>query len=132
MATRTEARDQFLTDILCIAVEGGINHWVDGEDYRYNGDPAGRGVTLTGWAGEPGDSDEDPIEFPLRLDLDLISSGVNQIVTGQVDGIDSELVAVVGGCNFAGSCAPDHGTDIDADIADAIVQVAVLGELVFS
>jgi hypothetical protein len=118
----TDERKQFLNDVICTAVEGGINYWSQVSEYHWgdeiettvrvheldeNGIPDAIGVPIT----------PAKIEDAIRLILTKNSKDdyIHPRVRSQI---------------FAGSVENDAG-DIDADLADIIVQFAMFGELVY-
>lgn len=120
---RSDERTQFLTDVLVTAVEGGIGYWSRGEDYRYSGEPAGRGVTITSVV-------EDDDFTPTRVTLDTLATAVNKIVRGDDTG-SVRLRPIVAAASWANSICPDSGPeDIDGEWADQIFQVALFGKVV--
>lgn len=123
---RSEERTQFLTDILVTAVEGGIGYWSFGEDYRYDGEPEGRGVTITEI-----DSDDGAVPLPMRVTLDLLATAVNKIVRGDETG-SVNLRPIVAAASWANDTCPESGPeDIDATWAEQIFQVAMFGKVIY-
>ena len=110
--------DQDIDDIICSALEGGITYWA-------------RRATVVG-------------EFKGEYASDQISRGGSLIITDREDGSKHELTKekfIAGfdkwynaGGDFYKAVQDDGSVDcglIDADRADAIVQYALFGELVY-
>lgn len=124
---RSAERTEFLSDVLTTAVEGGINYWAQVSGYRWNCPPAERGVTVHDVVG-----DDIPPEGR-RVTLDDIARAVNAIAKAPLS--DPEPVALGLHRQYRrqvveASRENDAG-DIDAGLADAIVQVAVFGEVIY-
>lgn len=115
--TRSHERALFLQDVLITAVEGGTGYWASVSDYHWDDDaPDTARATLH-------DMEEDDREH--RVTIDTIASGVRRIVHGEV-----QLNLTLRTAITYGSLHNDAG-DIDADCADAIVQAALFGEVVY-
>lgn len=114
----TTPRDEFLTDVLITAVEGGIGYWADDiTDYCYDDDDASRrGATLVC-------HDEDVYGF--RLTLGLIEDGIKLIADPALQ-IASDYRREI-----AQASTDNDAGDIDAGLADCIVQAAVFGSIVY-
>ena len=130
MSNRSPERTEFLTDILITAVEGGIGYWSvgDGSTYEWEGPAEGRGFTILEWADE--DPGVDGVSLPIRITLDDVARGVDVVVRGE-SGVADSYVSLVANANRLNDSCPDHGGDIDADVADVIVQAAVFGDVIF-
>lgn len=138
-------RDQFLTDILCTAVEGGIGYWSQCSDYawseRFSRDE--RGVTLYVDAHDVNatdilaESDLDEVEtfggtvevHRFRVTLDHIANGINTVASGE-GGVNSgyvklALLAAIEGQEELVEC------DIDSDAADIFLQAGVFGKVIY-
>lgn len=113
-------RDEFYDDVLITAVEGGIGYWSLGKDYRWSDDgPTSVDVREdNGEVDEPGpwvhvDRASMVRAFSvLRSDADL----------SLADSIRKRLVAAWREADAGG---------LDASDADIVVQVAVLGDVVY-
>lgn len=123
--------DQMLTDMLTTAVEGGIGYWAATTSYRWDCPVADRHVTLVD-ANE--DMDEGEPEFPeTRVDVKMIRGAMNKVAFGRWYEVPEP--------NWPGAearrvCArllrvPDADVDYDSTTADQVMQVAVLGKVVF-
>lgn len=143
---RSPQRQTFLTDIIITAVEGGINYWAAVEGYRWyqpdleggTADPGPDGTANAYAVVLPNSSTEEDCDWwPLlpdgrrgmRIDADVIASALGKIRKGGVKewGDESRSRRLV--------LAADRGNDageLDANLADNIVQVALFGELVYA
>jgi hypothetical protein len=147
-AARVADRQQFLTDVLVTALEGGISYWAYTTAYRwYYPDLAGGtaepgpGDTANAWAhvvieddgdGDPSDRGADKH----TIDLELISRGLGRIAgSTPIEHLGEVTRRSVRYCNRVNDLAPDQApsyvVDIDADIADQIVQVGLFGRVVY-
>lgn len=126
--------DEFYTDILTTAVEGGIGYWSAASSYDWDCAVEDRGVTLV-----IDDVSADEVVIPtitsdvdtvtVRLTLRDIDRGVKKVIGGAVPKTYSSLVE--NALTLRDTC-PDNGLgDIDADVADIIVQVALFGKIIF-
>lgn len=132
--TRSKERTEFLADIITTAVEGGTGYWAQVSQYQYADYSGIFDGELTVYAGErQGDdtratlhelNDEDGYrEQGLDLDLDAVARGLGRIKRGEI-GINDRLRAVI----MLADADNDAG-EIDADAADVIAQIALLGEI---
>jgi hypothetical protein len=121
---RSDERKEFFFDIFVTALEGGIDYWACASEYYLGKD---REYDLDGFYALVSDSEEDDT-FPdnSRIDLNVIVKGLNKIINDDTVKINSEIRRTI----RQASIANDAGL-IDADAADCIIQVGLLGELVF-
>lgn len=137
-STRSAERIQFLTDVFTTALEGGVNYWASVREYRHTESPRAVLVRLEDlvfdehlFAWVPTEGAE-----KLVVDLDVIARGVNRIAaTGEdqkeyLREEDRLLVAAASRENDMGPADMRHG-DIDAAIAELILQVALFDEVVY-
>jgi len=134
--TPTPARTGFLCDVLSTAVEGGTGYW--SQIVR-----AQRGVPVStpGWSGPDlaalawtsvtvVDTETDREH---TITLATLTTGLNRLTRGPVTGLSEDRrrsLAWANRHNDAGACqAPTDVTDIDADLADCAIQVAVFGDV---
>lgn len=124
---RTEKREEFLSDILTTAIEGGINDWAAVTEYRWDG-LAFRDYFAVIVDAE---NDEDP-DFPeTRITIDTIAKGI-----GVIKGFDykpnyfGDRGAYWNQFLLADRTNGDDG-DYDAIVADWIVQAGIFGEIVY-
>lgn len=118
MTVRTRTREQFLSDVIIGAVEGGTGYWAQVSGYHWSdAEPASTRATLHDM--------EDGRTF--KLDIDAIARGVAIVVDERGEfRLNDELRASI--------VMADRENDagfIDADGADAIAQAACFGELVY-
>lgn len=111
---KTQYKDEDIDDIMCTALEGGINYWCDRVEVvgEYLGDASeqiSRGGIL-----KLHDSEEDET-YELTLDKFLV--GLAKVVGER--GLD-----VI----YRGKIDPSN---IDAEDADAIVQYALFGDIIY-
>lgn len=145
MATvRSAEREEFLSDVIIGAVEGGTGYWASVASYRWEDRPAaniyavlideeqeddvrafaelfasahGRKIKLSELI--------DECDGIYRLDIDAVAKGIGLIVRGEV-GVRSDLKALI-----AQASRENDAGDIDAEGADVIVQAALLGGVVY-
>ena len=135
--TRSPERDQFLTDIFTTALEGGIQYWAQVHEYRHEENPR---AVITEY--------EDEEEPPHVITLDTIARGVSRIARARPNEIEylaqwkRKLVAAASRQNRTDpeninledvrpGPMSNFGYDIDADVADDILQVALFGKVVY-
>lgn len=119
-ATKTD-RDQYLDDLITTAVEGGINYWAAVSDYEWSDDGP---TSVVVYDLEAGDLDGPGVPIgraEIRKALALIMDATHEI---------KYLHSGARGRIFAATMEND-AAEIDADDADTIMQVAVLGEIVY-
>jgi len=127
---RSPEREEFLGDIICTALEGGIGYWSAALQYQYSydgdisvycgkrqGDKARATIQELS---EDGESFDGPV---YEITLDAIASGIGKILRGEI-GVNQRIKSNI----YLANSENDAGY-IDADDADVIVQAAVLGEL---
>lgn len=135
-------REKFLTEILITAVEGGIGYWSQIEGYNHSsGTPSERGGILHIRDIEPSDV-VDQINLietdgngtlQVQLDLKVIEAGVKAIQDPSFK-INSDIAAIVWNADRRNDSCPENETspgDIDANVADCVVQAGLFGKLVF-
>ena len=111
-------RQQFLDDVIITALEGGINEWAVCSAYEHTGVPARAQIQETDYEGKP----DGPL---MEVDRALIERGIKEIVAGESN-LNSNLTSYV----ILADRASDAG-NVDAAVADAIVQVGLFGNLVY-
>jgi len=125
---RSTIRKTFLFDVFVCALEGGIGYWGRASVYRW----AKSGVdTRIASVEEAQDLDgfhavvrEDSEDEDLRIDIDVIATGVNAIIKGEH--VRDDIKTYV----KEGSRDNDAGM-IDSDAADCIVQLGLFGKVVY-
>lgn len=111
--------DEDIDDIMCSALEGGINYWCCQVDVvgkflgEYATEQISRGGALILW-----DSEEDNVSY--TLDKEMLLKGIELAITNR-DYEEYEWYE-----NGVLNCA-----QVDADVADCIVQYALFGEIIF-
>lgn len=120
-------RQQFLFDVFVTAMEGGIGYWSIASEYHWQNENK---EDLEGFYALISDceaEDDEDGEFPKdsRIDQDVIVKGINKIIKGEV-----KISDVIRQRIIEASRNNDAG-EIDANDADCIVQVGLLGELIF-
>lgn len=144
MSTRTADRTQFLADVLTTAVEGGIGYWARIMESKRAEDGSWLEITVVEYEDayddealglRPGDCYEsldnlwDTGREALAkhthvVTLDKVAHALNEVISG--DYVHKEMTARI----FLANRSNDAG-EIDAYDADAVVQVAALGEVVY-
>ena len=115
---RTDERNEFLTDVLSTAVEGGIGYWANVHAYRWTPEnPAERHATVRDHQTARG--------AEIRVDLDALASAIRKIVAGEVNLADDyrrriQLATRENDCG-----------ELDSLDCDAIFQVAALGDVIY-
>ena len=131
---RSDARTEFLGDIIVTAVEGGTGYWAQVSQYQYDEtllDPKGVRVIVGERQGdatqatlhELNDDESGYRDEGLELTLDAVARGIGRIKSGEI-GVNSRLRKEI----LIGDRENDAG-NIDADGADVIVQAGLLGEI---
>lgn len=135
---RSPARAEFLADVLTTAVEGGINHWAQVTDYCwydprlgaggsciYNSDEPNAYVTVheVGTELEPG--------RVVTVGVDQIAVAMKRIGAGEFDYLRPDLVHAIKVNNITNGEGDGKVPDVDATLADIIMQVAALGEVIY-
>jgi hypothetical protein len=127
VAKRSPERKEFLTNVLVTAVEGGINYWADIEEYRIDEIPDPVFPGLTKWVGgsvKVRDFEGTGGKWH-TVTLDTIARGIRVVTTPDFN-LNRQMKSWI----RDGNAENDSG-DIDCWCADAIVQAAVLGEVVY-
>jgi hypothetical protein len=119
MKARTAERVDFLCGIITTAVEGGINYWSHVSDYQWEWDTAMNFTSASVTVHE----DESDDEFV--IDIDKVASAIGKLVAGNVQ-VRNSLLATLKEAN-----RENEGGEIDADLADIIIQVACFGEIIY-
>lgn len=135
---RSKERASFLVDVLVTAVEGGIGYWSKVSDYcwydpslgasgpcLYNVGEANAYVTVheQGSELEPG--------RVATVGVDDIARAMKKIANEEiVPELRPDIVRAIRVNNYTNGTS-DEVLDIDATLADIIMQVAVLGEVIY-
>lgn len=135
MSKRSDERARFLGDIISTAVEGGTNYWAQVSQYQYVDYFTGEVRTVVG---ETVGADARAVLHPLNDDetgyvqdgrtvtLDDVARALGMIRGDTPLHLNVRIRARI----MAADRASDAG-DLDADDADVIVQVAILGDVIY-
>jgi len=109
-------REEYLDDILTTAVEGGIGYWSIGRNYVWSDDgPATVEIR-----------EEEEEEGPWHLvDRSAIRKGIALVLSGDTRVHESYVDTLRKAERELDSC------EIDGELADIIVQAAILGDVVY-
>lgn len=122
MAEKTD-REQFLDDIITTAVEGGIGYWSQVSQYRWGDE---KETTVRVHELDSAGNVENKVGVPITRNK--IEEAIKKIA--DMNTSIEYLHPRVRGEIFIASCDNDAG-DIDATLADIIVQVAMFGKVVY-
>lgn len=120
---RSPERTQFLADIITTAVEGGIYYWAEVSDCTWDFDNPGVAFVRV-YCIE--DDDLTPPEG-VPVGIEKIAKAIARILDPEVP---TDLSATNVKMIRDASKENDAG-DVDADLADCIMQVAVLGDVIY-
>jgi len=118
------ARTQLLADIIVTAVEGGTGYWAQVSEYKHDCPPAETYAVLHEWNDET-DSYE---EKGKRLDVRKVRAAMVEIARGSHG---RALHGVAFRDEIQELWNDPEGCDWDADTADGIAQVALLGAVTY-
>lgn len=142
MTTRTAEHTQFLADVLTTAVEGGIGYWARITDCKRADDLSWLEITVIEYESAAEDTDTDiffsydaldalvnakderTAKYIHTVTLDNVASALRKVIDGGY--VNKEMTARI----FLAYKEKDAG-EIDAYDADAVIQVAALGEVVY-
>jgi hypothetical protein len=127
MATRSDERIEFLADILVTAVEGGTDYWSEIKDYVSPAEDARRMYTRVSIREMFESGETETIWYDVTIES--IARGIARILDRdnpvKVEGggtIHNDYIKMIAGANHI-----NDACDIDASLADLIMQAAVLG-----
>jgi len=143
MTKRTPQREAFLTSVIITAIEGGIGYWAVARNYDWGTKEGGQhsldgamyarahvrpqdGFAAVAEPGYPRKTLDDKGRWGI-LDIDAVAHGLGRLRKDE----DNKLCAKSIRKHILGASAVNEGGDIDANDADIIVQVALLGEVVY-
>lgn len=116
--TITRESAQFAADVITVAIEGGVNYWAEIISFHYDEtDPAGATTTI-----------HDLHDHGPRFEITVpkVLDAVHRIST------DPTSVGVGWpAAEIAAAWTNRDAAEIDADLADIIVQVAAFGKVIF-
>lgn len=118
--------DQTAADVLSAAIEGGTNYWAAVSKIE-RAEPGGEVAYLSVSYHEMNDDCDGYKEAGVTVDLAAVKAAMRKIAFEDVKHVSASTKATVRALIFEGS----EEADYDADDADIIVQVAVLGEVVY-
>lgn len=121
-------RKQFLHDVFVTALEGGIGYWSQASKYHWSVDADGEQEDLDGFVAIIHEWDEDANDYgskKLTVNRQVIQSGIRALADKSFQVRDDIRKTVL-----AASAMNDSG-DIDAEIADVIVQAGLFGEVIY-
>lgn len=127
--TETTERDQAYFDIFVTALEGGIGYWSVCHEYHWQLAGAEGSVSETsdilGFYAEVKDSEEPSV---FRVDRDVIAKGVRLFIGWAKDGLrDGYIKRAAVDLDWANW----DDLDVDAEIADMIVQFGLFDKVVY-
>jgi hypothetical protein len=123
MKRRSKERTQFLADIITTAVEGGTGYWAYTSGYKWSEEkPEIAEATLTEM--EAASADEKVKSG--KLTVDSIAAALGRIRRGEIKMGHQYLDWILGDDRENGDRCM-----IDAECADIIAQVVVLGDIVY-
>jgi hypothetical protein len=126
---RSDERNQFLTDVLTTAVEGGINYWAAVSGYQWDV-PLGQ-AHVDVWETEETDDDYGThwpdTYFPHRVTVDTIAKGIGILVAERKGHSPASYWHQF---VLANRTNGEEG-DYDAGIADDILQAGIFGKVVY-
>jgi hypothetical protein len=124
--------DQFLRDVLCTAVEGGSNYWAD---FITTETVQGTYVTEHQRVTVRECGDEDTIVSEKSVGLPELREGVRRVLQGDMtDKADHAQVSPDLRAGLYKALISEDGGDagqVDANLADCIMQAAALGRIVY-
>lgn len=122
---KTGERETFLADIITTAVEGGINYWAEVTGYQWGTEFGPGKLDGNRKFAKATVRDAEADDAAKELTTDKIATAVGKVCRGEVK-LRGDIVAAIA----QGNAENDAGY-IDADAADCLVQIALLGELVY-
>lgn len=128
MTTKLTAREQFLRDVLCIALEGGIGYWSRASKILRDGYRSDSKVM------EPGFGDWTYLGYTLHdeegkkhvVTVETVARGLKLLTQDTKISLRSDLRKAIMLANIQ-----NDGGEIDADAADCIVQAGIFGDVVY-
>ena len=124
MTEKTE-REQFLDDIICTAVEGGIGYWSQVSSYHWGDE---KETTVRVHELDSSGSVDASRAAGIPITRNKIEEAITKIA--EMNTPIEYLHPRVRGEIFTASLENEAG-DIDATLADIIVQVAIFGKVVY-
>jgi hypothetical protein len=116
--------EEMMGDIMCTALEGGIGYWCAADDIVRKEREGGHFFDYASFMATPAEEDDEFL--PQVVTYATIAQGVQRILAcDPKPHVNSTIYAAVG------SITQGDAGGIDADAADAIIQVGLFGELVY-
>lgn len=115
-----------LLDVFTTAIEGGLDCWSVTEKYHWTLPGTEDTPDLDGFYAEISSNDGD---WPgkLRIDADVVYRGIVALASNATSANPQTCLI----CKRVFDGVEDAVCDVDIDVADAIVQVGLFGEIVF-
>lgn len=114
MTERSPERTDFLANIIVTAVEGGISYWATIEDYQWEQD-ADHNMTMAMTRIRDDDTGQ-----TYHVTLDVVELGLERCKEHS----DAQMLKAIVGIE-----ATNDASNIDAEAADVIIQLATLGTI---
>lgn len=125
IAITVDVPDQYLSDIMTTAIEGGIGYWCAAQTIARDD----RDQSVTRVVGvfdrESGDAFTEPAAMSPDITRETIVRGLGALVKGAQVRRDIRAAVV------ASLMEPGDGCDLDAEACDVIVQLGLFGEIVY-
>lgn len=125
-----DVKDQFLRDVLCTAVEGGSNYWAHFRSVkRFKGEYGLEWEVVTVY--EVGDSDASHTAKHV-VGLPELREGVRRVIMGDMtDKASHANCHPSNGATLLQAVVTDDAGNVDADLADLVLQAACFGHIVY-
>ena len=119
----TDKRRSFLADVIVTAVEGGIDYWAYTRNYTFEyADNLKKDRDLAFASAEVRANDKPEWH---ELSPDVVEAGITELLAGTIK-LHRSLRAILWTANME-----NDGGEIDSELADCIVQAALLGEIIY-
>lgn len=123
MTTRSPEREEFLSDILITAVEGGTGYWAQASNYNHT--PAANAhVTLHEF-----EEDDNGVNPQHEVDLDTIEKGLKLYLNWLLKVYGEWSMELI---SKQHEVINNDAGEFDAEVADVIVQFAIFGEIKYA
>lgn len=124
-----ELNDEFFEDVVCTMLEGGSNYWVDTIDINHPEGKRPSGTPVSTWAADALNKGGSITIYPIEeedgittIKRENLVFGVKQLIEEHPDWVAVTYDHKANHIDFG---------NMDADDADAILQYAVFGDLIF-
>ena len=119
----TDKRRSFLADVIVTAVEGGIGYWAYTRNYTFEyADNLKKDRDLAFASAEVREGDKPEWH---ELSPDVVEAGITKLLAGTL-GLHRSLLGTLYTANLY-----NDAWEIDSELADCIVQAALLGEIIY-